>query len=66
MVRTDVQAFLKSMWAVGIASPSRILYWNLVLKTLLTKPKALSAVVEMAIQGLHFARVSQRIMGVKE
>ena len=64
MVRTDVQAFLKSIWAVGIASPARILYWKLVLKTLLTKPKALSAVVEMAIQGLHFARVSQRIMGV--
>ncbi len=64
IVRTDVQAFLKSMWAVGVVSSARLLYWKIVLKTLLTKPKALSAVVELAILGLHFERVSHRVMGV--
>ncbi|GFM38227.1 B12-binding domain-containing radical SAM protein [Desulfovibrio psychrotolerans] len=62
IVRTDVQAFLKSMWAVGIVSSARIHYWKLILKTVVTKPKALSAVVELAILGLHFERVSRRVM----
>jgi len=62
IMRTDVQAFMKSMWSVGIISPARMLYWKLIFKTLLTKPKALSAVVELAILGLHFERVSHRVM----
>ncbi|MCW4009702.1 MAG: B12-binding domain-containing radical SAM protein [Candidatus Bathyarchaeota archaeon] len=62
--RTDIQAFVKSMWAVGVVSKARRAYWKLLFKTIFTKPKALPVVVELAILGLHFERVSQRILGV--
>jgi len=62
--RTDIQAFVKSMWSIGVVSRTRLLYWKLIFKTLLTKPKALPAVVELTILGLHFERVTHRIIGL--
>ncbi|BBD07209.1 B12-binding domain-containing radical SAM protein [Desulfovibrio ferrophilus] len=64
LFRTDIQAFMKSMWAIGVVSHSRFFYWKLIFKTLLTKPKALPVVVELAILGLHFERVARRIVAV--
>lgn len=40
-------------------------YWRLLLKTLLTKPKAFSEAVELAICGVHFRSVTLRIVGRK-
>jgi len=38
-------------------------YWRLLAKTILTKPKAFSEAVELAICGLHFRSVTLRIVG---
>ena len=57
----DMRALFKSMWSVGVVSRARFVYWRLMLKTLITKRKAFPAVVELAILGLHFRRVANRI-----
>lgn len=60
--RQDIEAFIRSVWRIGILSNERFLYWKLLLKTLFTKTKAFSAAVEMAIYGLHFEKVTRRIL----
>ncbi|WP_243545644.1 B12-binding domain-containing radical SAM protein [Pseudodesulfovibrio tunisiensis] len=60
----DVKAFMKSMWFIGVVSKARFPYWRLLVKTVFTKPKSFPVVVELAILGLHFERVSHRVMEV--
>ncbi|MBI2176227.1 B12-binding domain-containing radical SAM protein [Candidatus Woesearchaeota archaeon] len=57
-----LNAFLKSAWSVGILSKARLLYWKLLLKTALTKTKAFPTAVELAIYGLHFERITKRVL----
>jgi len=61
-VRTDFQAFLKSLWRIGILSRARFDYWKLLFKTALTKRKALPVAVELAILGRHFQLVAKRAL----
>jgi len=58
----DIRAFVKSMWRIGIVSGSRLRYWRLLFKTLFTKSKAFPIAVELAIYGLHFGKVTRRIV----
>ena len=57
----DFKAFLKSIWHIGIISKSSLRYWKLLIKTIITKRKAFPVAVELAIYGLHFNRVAQKI-----
>jgi len=57
----DLKAFLKSIWHIGIISKSSLRYWKLLIKTIITKRKAFPVAVELAIYGLHFNRVAQKI-----
>jgi len=61
-VRSDFQAFLKSLWRIGILSRARFDYWKLIIKTALTKRKALPVAVELAILGRHFQLVAKRAL----
>ncbi len=60
ITRTDLQAFLRSVWNIGILSRARLKYWKLLVKTILTKRKALPMAVELAIYGIHFEKVVKR------
>jgi len=62
--KTGLRAFFKSMWGIGVMSKSRFLYWKLILKTFFTKIKALPVAVELAIEGLHFEKITKRTAGV--
>jgi radical SAM superfamily enzyme YgiQ (UPF0313 family) len=57
----DLVAFAKSIWQIGIFSRSRFLYWRLLAVTLLRKRRALPFAVELAIFGLHYEKMVQRI-----
>ncbi len=57
----DFKAFLKSLWRVGVLSKARLRYWKLIIKTSLTKRKALPAAVELAIYRQHFEKVVKKI-----
>ena len=58
--RDDVMALFRSMWRIGVFSRSCLLYWKLLVKTALTKFRALPVAVELAIYGLHFQRCARR------
>jgi len=60
----DLKAFLKSIWRIGILSKSSLRYWKLLTKTFITKRRAFPVAVELAIYGLHFNRVAQKIVHV--
>ena len=62
LVWNDLQAFLNSLWRIGILSRSRFDYWKLLVKTTLTKRKALPVAVELAILGRHFQLVAKRAL----
>ena len=54
-------AFLMSLWEIGILSRSRFLYWRLLIRTFFTKIKAFPVAVELAIYGEHFQRFARRV-----
>lgn len=60
----DLKAFVRSLWKIGILSEARLMYWKLIIKTLLTKRQALPTAIELAIYGLHFEKVTRRISGI--
>jgi radical SAM superfamily enzyme YgiQ (UPF0313 family) len=56
--RADVQAFLKSLWLLGIWHRGRLAYWRFCVTTLLRWPRLLPQAIELAIIGHHFRRVA--------
>jgi len=62
LTKKDILAFLKSIWHIGVLSDSRFLYWKLLLKTGLTKAKAVPIAVELAIIGLHFEKITNKVL----
>jgi radical SAM superfamily enzyme YgiQ (UPF0313 family) len=55
----DLQAFLRSIWVLGIRESGRIYYWKLLAWSLLRRPKLLSWAVLLAIYGFHFRKISE-------
>lgn len=62
--KLDLNAFVKSLWRIGILSKARLLYWKLIVKTCLIKRKALPIAVELAIHLQHFEKVVKRVSTV--
>lgn len=62
----EVKAAIASTWRIGLFSKSCIWYWPLVIKTALTRIKALPAALELAIYGYHFQKVAKRCQKAME
>jgi radical SAM superfamily enzyme YgiQ (UPF0313 family) len=56
---SDVRAFLRSLWVLGVRDRGRLAYWRLLLATLLASPRKFRAAVELAVMGHHFRRVAE-------
>jgi radical SAM superfamily enzyme YgiQ (UPF0313 family) len=56
--RSDVQAFLKSLWLLGVWHNGRRAYWGLFWWTLLARPRKFRAAMELSILGHHFRRIA--------
>ncbi|MBU4454964.1 B12-binding domain-containing radical SAM protein, partial [Patescibacteria group bacterium] len=54
------KAFVKSIFKIGF-SRAGLLYWKLIFKTSFTKIRALPEAVELAIMGLHFKKIADKI-----
>jgi len=54
-------AWLRSIWVLGFKEKGRLHYWKLVIWTLLKKPRTFPLSMTLAVQGLHFRKVAQRI-----
>ncbi len=59
---SDIYAFFRSVWQIGILSGARRQYWWLLLKTLFTNVRALPIAVELAIYGVHFELLAKKIV----
>jgi hypothetical protein len=58
---SDLQAFLKSFWLLGIWDRGRHNYWRFFWSVLLRRPQQLRCAIELAIMGYHFRRVASRL-----
>jgi radical SAM superfamily enzyme YgiQ (UPF0313 family) len=56
--RADVQAFLKSLWLLGVWHNGRSAYWGLFWWTLLARPRKFRVAMELSILGHHFRRIA--------
>jgi radical SAM superfamily enzyme YgiQ (UPF0313 family) len=52
-------AFFRSVYLLGLQGAERVQYWNLLLWTLVRKPRAFPLAVTLAIMGYHFRRVCE-------
>jgi len=59
--RSDIVAFLKSTWRIGVVSRARFHYWKLLIRTFVRKRVALPIAVELAIYGLHYEKITKKI-----
>jgi radical SAM superfamily enzyme YgiQ (UPF0313 family) len=55
---SDFQAFLKSLWLLGVWHRGRVAYWRFCITTLLRRPRLFPVGIELAIIGYHFRRVA--------
>jgi radical SAM superfamily enzyme YgiQ (UPF0313 family) len=58
---SDVKAFFRSMWVLGVWNRGRVRYWLLFWRTLVSSPRKLPAAVELSILGHHFRKVAQSL-----
>ncbi len=56
---SEIKAFFRSMFKLGIAGKERWQYWKLVLWTSFRRPALLPLAVTLAITGYHFRRVCE-------
>ena len=57
--RSDLEAFLKSLWLLGVWHRGRLAYWRFCIATLLKQPRQFHHALELAIIGHHFRRVAR-------
>jgi len=58
---SDVRAFLRSLWTLGVWRHGRLAYWRLFWATLVARPRKFRTAMELAIMGHHFRKVAERL-----
>ena len=58
---SDLRAFFKSFWMLGIWERGRHNYWKFFWSILLRRPRQLRSAVELAVIGYHFRRIARRL-----
>ena len=58
---SDVKAFLKSLWVLGVWHAGRRAYWGFFWSTLLASPRKFQVAMELSILGHHFRRMASRL-----
>jgi radical SAM superfamily enzyme YgiQ (UPF0313 family) len=53
-----VNAFLKSIWLLGIQGKERFQYWKLIIWTLVKRPYFIGISISFAIYGFHFRKIA--------
>jgi hypothetical protein len=55
--KNQVEAFLKSIWYLGIKEKGQTCYWRLVTWTLVRRPRAFPLAITLAIYGYHYRKL---------
>lgn len=58
----DTQAFIKTVWYLGIAGKSKRYYWRFTTKVLLKHRHAFSEAMTLAVYGLHFRKIADTVV----
>jgi radical SAM superfamily enzyme YgiQ (UPF0313 family) len=58
---SEVKAFIRSIFVLGIKEKERFHYWRLFLWTLFSRPRLAPLAITFAIYGFHFRRVFERL-----
>jgi radical SAM superfamily enzyme YgiQ (UPF0313 family) len=58
---SDLRAFLRSLWTLGVSHAGRLEYWRLFWATLIVQPRKLHVAMELAIIGHHFRAVARKL-----
>ena len=58
-----IRAFIKSMWVLGVKEKGRKYYWKLFVSTLLKYPRSFPLSMSLAVYGLHFRKVAEKLGG---
>jgi len=61
LARSDLRAFLRSLWTLGVSRSGRLAYWRLFWTTLIARPRKFRAAMELAIMGHHYRTVADRL-----
>ena len=59
--QSDIAAFIKSFWLLGVWHRGRFAYWWFSVTTLLRRPRQFRVAIELAIIGHHFRCVAARL-----
>ncbi len=59
---SEIQAFFRSIWRIGILGQDRMQYWNLIFWTLFHKPQHVPMAITLSIYGYHFREVSRQTL----
>lgn len=65
ILMSDVFAFFKSIWFLGIVGRGKRYYWKLIVKSLLKYPRAFPEAINHAIIGVHFRKVTEKYLAVE-
>ena len=60
-----IKSLVKSSFVLGIRETNRMAYWKLLFSTLRKYPRLIGLSISLAVQGLHFRRVYQKIGNIK-
>ncbi|MDZ7725620.1 MAG: DUF4070 domain-containing protein [candidate division KSB1 bacterium] len=58
---SELKAFFRSIWRLGVQEKGRRYYWKLILHCLRHYPHKLSTAITMAVYGFHFRRVVETV-----
>jgi radical SAM superfamily enzyme YgiQ (UPF0313 family) len=59
--KSDFQAFLTSLWVLGVRHRGRFAFWKFCTTTLLKRPRQFHLAIELAITGYHFRCVARSL-----
>lgn len=59
--RQEINAFLRSLWRLGVVHSGRRAYWAFLAYALLRRPRAFSLAVTLTIYGHHFRSVARTV-----
>jgi len=55
--KSQVGAFLKSIWYLGIKEKGQTYYWRLVTFTLVRRPRSFPLAITLAVYGYHYRKL---------
>jgi radical SAM superfamily enzyme YgiQ (UPF0313 family) len=64
--RSQIKAFLQSVWVLGIRQRGSFYYWKLLAWTLCRRPRFFALSVTLAVCGFHFRQIANSISALPE